>query len=51
MPDDSEVIKVDLRKVYEEPDFSTGTIVFALLCNKSAIGIYTSEQKVAPSCF
>lgn len=30
---------------YKEPDFSTGTVVFALLLNKSAIGIYTSSEK------
>jgi hypothetical protein len=34
----------DLRNL-PEPDFSTGTIVFALLCNKSAIGIYTSHER------
>ena len=28
----------------EEPDLSTGTVVFALLLNKSAIGIYTTHQ-------
>jgi hypothetical protein len=31
----------------KEPDFSTGTMVFALLLNKSAIGIYTSYAKAA----
>jgi hypothetical protein len=31
----------------KEPDFSTGTVVFALLLNKSAIGIYTSYEKAA----
>ena len=35
---------IDLRNI-PEPDFSTGTIVFALLCNKSAIGIYTTYEK------
>jgi hypothetical protein len=29
----------------EEPDLSTGTVVFALLLNKSAIGIYTTYEK------
>lgn len=33
-----------------EPDFSNGTIVFALLCNKSAIGIYTSHEKAEEAC-
>lgn len=33
-----------------EPDFSTGTTVFALLCNKSAIGIYTSYEKAEEAC-
>jgi len=28
-----------------EPDLSTGTLVYALLLDKSAIGIYTSEAK------
>jgi len=28
-----------------EPDFSTGVVVFALLLDKSAIGIYTSHEK------
>ena len=28
----------------EEPDLSTGTVVFALLLNKSAIGIYTTHE-------
>jgi len=30
---------------WHEPDFSDGTAVFALLLNKSAIGIYTSHEK------
>ena len=29
----------------EGPDFSTGTVVFALLCNKSVPGIYTSDAR------
>jgi hypothetical protein len=36
MPDDSYT---------REPDLSTGTVVFALLLNKSAIGMYTSYKK------
>jgi hypothetical protein len=28
-----------------EPNLSTGTVVFALLCNKSALGVYTSQAK------
>jgi hypothetical protein len=27
-----------------EPDFSTGTIIFVLALNKSAIGVYTSHR-------
>ena len=33
-----------------EPDFSKGTAVFALLCNKSAIGIYTTQEKAEQAC-
>jgi hypothetical protein len=28
-----------------EPDFSEGIVVFALLLDKSAIGVYTSQAK------
>ncbi len=34
-----------VRPAQEGPDFSTGTVLFALLLNKSAIGVYTSYQK------
>lgn len=40
---------IDLGNI-PEPDFSTGTIVFALLCNKSAIGIYTSSERAEEAC-
>jgi hypothetical protein len=45
----SEREPIDFRNL-PEPDFSNGTTVFALLCNKSAIGIYTSYEKAEEAC-
>jgi hypothetical protein len=34
-----------MRSRKKEPDLSSGDAVFALLLNKSAIGIYSSQEK------
>jgi len=34
-----------VRPPKREPDFTTGTVLFALLLNKSAIGVYSSHEE------